>query len=156
MTVAPFHCAHRVTTFRILSALFALLSLGACRGSAPAVGTSPKPVPAEAILSGTVRGPAGASPAGSRTVEVINVTTGERQRTSTSNGGSFTFKLKPGQYRVELTLRDGESLVKQPGVIDVNRSDGDAHADFVVRASGVARPRYRAPRADDGLGSAVA
>jgi hypothetical protein len=156
LTVAPFHCAHRVTTFRILCALVTLLSLGGCRGNAPSVGTSPEPVLPEGILSGTVRSPAGTSPAGARTVEVVNVATGERQRTSTSNAGSFTFKLKPGQYRVELTLRDGESLVKQPGVIDVNHSDAGAHADFVVRASGVARPRHRAPRADDGLGSAVA
>jgi hypothetical protein len=91
----------------------------------------------------------------SRTVEVVNVTTGERQRTATNNAGGFSFKVKPGTYRVELTLRDGESIVKRPGVIFVNRPDVDAHADFVV-GPGVARPRYRAPRADDGLGSAIA
>ena len=132
MTVVPCHCAHRVTAFRILAALVALLSLAGLPRSVPVVDTSPQPVLAEGTLSGTVRGPAGASPIGGRTVEVINVDTGERQRTATSNAGGFTFKVKPGKYRVELTLRDGESLVKQPGVIDVNRSDVDAHADFVV------------------------
>ena len=91
-----------------------------------------------------------------RTVEVVNVATGERQRAATNNAGGFTFKVQPGKYRVELTLRDGETLVRQPGVISVNRTDVDAHADFVVGASGVARPRYHAPRSDDGLGSAVA
>ena len=40
-----------------------------------------------------------------RTVEAINVDTGERQRETTSSTGGFTFKLKPGKYRVELTLR---------------------------------------------------
>jgi hypothetical protein len=41
-------------------------------------------------------------------------------------------------------------------VINVNRSDVDAHADFVVGVSRVSRPRNRVPRADDGLGSAIA
>jgi hypothetical protein len=91
----------------------------------------------------------------SRTVEVVNVATGERQRTATNDAGAFSFRVKPGTYRVELMLRDGETIVKRPGVISVNRPDVDAHADFVVR-SGVARPRYRAPRADDGLGSGIA
>ncbi len=89
-------------------------------------------------------------------VEVVNIETGTRRRTATNDAGGFTFKLEPGRYRVELTLRDGETLVKHPGVIDVNRSDLDADADFVLGTSGVVRPRNRAPRADDGLGSAVA
>jgi hypothetical protein len=38
----------------------------------------------------------------------------------------------------------------------VNRSDVDAHADFVIGAAAIARPRNHAPRADDGLGAAVA
>jgi hypothetical protein len=46
--------------------------------------------------------------------------------------------------------------LKSPGVIDVNRSDVDANADFVIGAASVARPRYHAPRADDGLGAAIA
>ena len=64
--------------------------------------------------------------------------------------------MKPGRYRVELTLRDGETLVKKPGVIDVNRSDVDANADFVIGAASVVRPRNHAPRANDGLGAAIA
>jgi hypothetical protein len=91
-----------------------------------------------------------------RTVEVVNVQTGERQRTTTSNAGGFTFKVKPGKYRVELTLLEGENLLKSPGVLDVNRSDVDAHADFVVGSSSVERPKYHAPRSDDGLGAAIA
>ncbi len=136
-------------------ALAALLSLTACGGAVSVVDTSPQPIQSDGTLSGTVRGLEGASPINRRTVEIINLDTGERYRTATSNG-AFTFKIKPGKYRVELTLRDGELLLKQPGVINVIRSDVDAHADFVVGASGVARPRYHAPRSDDGLGSPVA
>jgi hypothetical protein len=38
----------------------------------------------------------------------------------------------------------------------VNRSDVEASADFVIGAATLARPRYHAPRADDGLGAAIA
>ncbi len=155
MTVLHCHCAHRVTAFRLIAALATLLSLTACRRGVPVVDTSPQPIQTDGTLSGTVRGLGSTSPIDRRTVEIINLDTGERYRTATSNGG-FTLKIKPGKYRVELTLRDGELLVRQPGVINVNRTDVDAHADFVVGASGVGRPRYHAPRSDDGLGSPVA
>ena len=139
----------------MIVALAALLSLTACRPAVPVVDTSPQPIQSDGTLSGTVRGLEGTSPINRRTVEIVNLDTGERHRTATSNG-AFTFKIKPGKYRVELTLRDGELLLKEPGVINVIRSDMDAHADFVVGASGVTRPRYHAPRSDDGLGSPVA
>jgi len=156
LTANHCHCAHRVNACWLLGVLAALLSLTACRQGVPVVDTSPKPIQADGTISGRVRGPAGTSPLDGRTVEVVNVATGVRHRVATNDAGGFSFKVKPGKYRVELTLRDGEMLVRQPGEIDVNRSDVDAHADFVVGASGVARPRYHAPRADDGLGSAEA
>jgi hypothetical protein len=122
----------------------------------PIIDTAPKPVEAEGTLSGTVRGPEGTSPVDGRTVEVVNIATNVRQRTTTNNAGGFSFKLPPGKYRVELPLRQGEALVKQPGVIDLNRSDVDAHADFVLGTPRILRPRYHAPRGDDGLGSGIA
>jgi hypothetical protein len=116
---------------------------------------APRPAQADGTISGTVRGPEGTSPVDGRLVEVRNVVTGERQRTSTNNAGGFTFKVKPGKYQVELTLRDGEVLLKKPAVIDVNRSDVDAFADFVLGTARALRPR--APhRGDDGLGSPIA
>jgi hypothetical protein len=135
--------------------LLALLTATACRPGVPVVDTSPQ-LDAPGTISGTVRGPEGTSPVEGRTVEVINVATGERQRGTTSNAGGFTFKVKPGRYRVELTLRQGESLVRQPGIINVNRSDVDAHADFVLGTARISRPRGPAYRVDDGLGSPVA
>jgi hypothetical protein len=57
---------------------------------------------------------------------------------------------------VELSLLEGETLLKRPDVINVNRSDVDAHADFILSVSRISRPRHRVPRADDGLGSAIA
>ena len=125
----------------------------ACRQGIPVIDTTPGPTQADGTISGTVRGPDGTSPLDGRMVEVTNVDTGEKQRVATNNAGGFTFKVKPGKYQVQLTLREGEVLVKKPGVISVNRSDVDAHADFVLGIARVSRPRPRQSRGDDGLGS---
>lgn len=109
----------------------------------------------DGTISGTVRGPEGTSSIVGRQVEVINVDTGERQRATTSNTGGFTFKVKPGKYRVEVTLTNGESILKQPGIMNVNKSDVDAHADFVIGTTKVSRPRFPA-NSDFGLGPPIA
>jgi hypothetical protein len=106
-----------------------------CRQGMPVVDTGPRPPQADGTISGTVRGPQGTSAVENRAVEVVNVATGARQRTTTNNAGGFTFKVAPGKYRVTLTLLDGEVIIKQPSVINVNRSDVDAHADFVIGTS---------------------
>jgi hypothetical protein len=136
-------------------AVLLLVSSG-CRRGVPVIDTAPKPAVADGTLSGTVRGPEGTSPVAGRVVDAVNVQTGERYRAITSETGGFTFKVTPGKYRVELALRQGETIVKQPGVIAVGRSDIDAHADFIIGSSGLFRPRYHAPRGDDGLGAAIA
>ena len=152
---AGFHRAHRSTTTWLVAAVAAVSLLAACHGG-PVVDLGPKPPTADGTISGTVRGPEGTSAIDGRDVEVVNVDTGERQHTVTNSAGGFTFKVRPGKYRVQLSLRDGESILKQPDVINVNRSDVDAHADFVVGTARLSRPRLHAPRADDGLGAASA
>lgn len=122
----------------------------------PVLDTAPKTAQADGTISGTVRGPEGTNPADGRIVEVVNLDTGEMQRVTTNNTGEFSCKLKPGKYRVELALRTGESLIRQPGIIDLNRRDVDTHADFVLGTVRISRPRGPAYRIDDGLGSPVA
>jgi hypothetical protein len=139
-----------------LIGVLALLGIGACRQGIPVIDPGPKPTIADGTISGTVRAQIGTSAIEGRTVEVINVETGSRERTTTNNAGGFTFKVRPGKYRVEVALLDGEELVKQPGIISVNRSDVDAHADFVIGTSRIARPRFAAPRFDNGLGPPIA
>ena len=136
--------------------LLTLLSVSACRRGVPVIDTAPRPTQADGTISGTVRGPEGTSAIEGRVVEVVNVDTGERQSATTNPAGGFSFKLKPGKYRVNLPLRDGESIVRQPGVIDLNRSDVDAHADFVLGNPRVSRPRAPVYRVDDGLGAPIA
>jgi hypothetical protein len=150
------HSWVRTRSVWLLLVVVAAIGGAACRRGVPVIDTAPKPIQADGTLSGTVRGPEGTSAIDGRTVEVVNLATNVRQRTTTNSAGGFTFKLPPGKYRVELELREGEALVKQPGVIDLNRSDIDAHADFVLGTPRIVKPRYHAPRGDDGLGSAIA
>jgi hypothetical protein len=140
----------------VLAALLACVSLAGCRQGVPVIDTAPKPAQQDGTISGTVRGPEGTSPIEGRVVQVVNVDTGERQSLTTSSTGGFTFKLKPGKYRVEITLREGESILKGPGILDVNRSDVDAHADFVIAASRISRPHYPAGDGEGVLGPPIA
>jgi hypothetical protein len=139
----------------LAAGLLALLGI-ACRQGVPVLDPGPKPVDAAGTISGTVRGPANSSAIEGRTVEIVNVESGARARTTTSSTGGFTFKVRPGKYRVELALLDGETFLKRPDVITVNRSDVDAHADFVISTSRIVRPRFAAPRFDNGLGPPIA
>jgi len=133
-----------------------LLTLVACRRGVPIIDTAPKPANPNGTISGIVSGPEGTSALVGRVVEAINVETGERQRETTSSTGGFTFKLKPGKYRVELTLREGETVVKRPGVIDLNKSDVDAHADFVLGVARTSHPHLLDGRYNSGLGPPIA
>lgn len=107
-------------------------------------------------ITGTVRGPEGRGPADGRALEIVNIESGERLTGRTNTTGGFSFRVKPGKYRIVLALRDGESLVREPGIIDLNRSDAAAHADFVLGTVRLSRPRGPTYRTDDGLGSPIA
>ena len=126
-----------------------------CHGEA-VIDTTPKRSDAAGTISGTVRGPEGTSPIEGRMVDAVNVETGERQQVTTNSAGGFTFKVKPGRYRLELQLRDGESIVKQPGVLQINSSDVDANRDIVVGVVRVSRPKFAAPTNDLGLAPPIA
>ena len=117
------------------------------------IDTAPQPQRADGTISGTVRGPEGTTPLDGRTVEVINLETGAKQTTTTNNAGGFTFKVPPGRYQVNLILRDGEVLSKRPGIMSINRSDVDAHADFVLGVARTVRPRAPVNRGFAGLGA---
>jgi len=145
-----------VTTRTICVSVFLLAAVAACRQGVPVIDPTAAPSRTDGTISGTVRGPEGTSAVTGRTVQVVNIQTGERQKTTTSETGGFTFKVPPGSYRVELTLLEGEVVVKRPSVIKVNRSDVDAHADFVLRSARLMKPRWPRLRGDDGLGSPIA
>lgn len=135
--------------------ILALLLTGACRRGVPAVDLGPKPPDAKGTITGIVRGPEGTSPMTGRTVEVINTATGERRSVQTGANGGFTILLPAGKYRLELPLREGEAVVKRPGIIDLDKGDIDSHIEFILSVVRVARPRGPAYRVDNGLGSPI-
>jgi hypothetical protein len=143
-------------------ALLAVVIATGCRPGGPIIDTGPRPEGVHGTISGTVRGAQGSAAIEGRLVEVVNLETNDRQQVTTNKAGGFTFKVRPGKYRVELTLRPGETIVKAPDVMHVNPSDIDAHADFIISTSGSggvsdrSRPRLPATRLDPGLGSPMA
>lgn len=146
---------HRAAVSALFAAFAVVLVLSACRHAITPIDTSPRPADLDGAIGGTVRGPGGSTPIDGRSIEAVNVDTGERLRTITNRDGEFTFRLKQGHYRVEIALRTGEQVIRQPGVMHVKRSDPSDRADFILGASAVVRPRSRTPRPDDGLGSAI-
>ena len=133
-----------------------IFAAAGCRRGVPALDTSPQAATEyRGTITGTIRGPEGTTAVEGRILDVIDITTNRRQRLRTDEHGGFSVALDPGDYRIVLTLLDGEAIVREPGVIHVDRSDVDSNADFVIGTSRVSRPRP-AYKVDDGLGSPVA
>jgi hypothetical protein len=130
-----------------------LLLIGACRQSAPVLDAGSKPAVARGTITGTIRGPEGVAPVSGRTVEIVNTATGERHSATTTTNGGFTSHLPKGKYRLELALRDGETLVAQPDEVNLGGEDIDSHVEFVLGAPRVVRPRGPGYHVDNGLGS---
>jgi len=114
------------------------------------------PAPVSGTISGTVRSAQSAGTLAHRVVEIVNVETGERQRTTTSPSGGYSFTVKAAKYRVEVALNGGESLLAHPGVIDLSRAAVDTRADFVVGPAHGTRQRYPHHSAEAGLGPPIA
>ena len=72
-----------------------------------------------------------------RKVTAVNVTTGEKFETSTGTNGGYTIKVPQGTYRLEVEVREGEKVTKQPGETKVQSSDLDPQRHFVITAARV-------------------
>ncbi|HET7618785.1 MAG TPA: carboxypeptidase-like regulatory domain-containing protein [Vicinamibacterales bacterium] len=140
----------------MLFGLSLLLAAGACRRAEPVAETATASPAGQGTLAGTLRGPDGTTPIWGRTVQAVNVQTGERREVVTSNTGVFTFELPAGRYRLEPSLRPGEVVVRQPGVIDLTRGHVDAPVHILLAASRAAHPHGPAYRTNNGLGSPIA
>jgi len=68
----------------------------------------------------------------SRKVTASDVRSGSRFEATTGTNGGYTIKVPVGTYRVEVELRDHETLVKQPAETHVNNGDLDPARDFVI------------------------
>src|SRR5205085_6647247 len=85
------YCPPWVTAVWLLAGIAALLYCGGCRRGVPAVDLGPKPPAARGTITGLVHGPGDAALAG-RTVEVVNVASGEKFTAETATNGGFTIE----------------------------------------------------------------
>jgi hypothetical protein len=115
-------------------ALVALIAVAAaaCRPGQPLVDTTRGKNTTPGTIAGNVRTSAG-DPLPGREVRAVQATTGQKYSAVTSVTGGFSIKVPPGQYRLEVDLREQESVAQEPGLIDINQSDLDTDLNIVVR-----------------------
>ena len=51
---------------------------------------------------------------------------------TTNSAGTYSMKVPPGRYKLEVELREGERLIKGPAETEVNASDLDPDRSFVI------------------------
>jgi hypothetical protein len=69
-----------------------------------------------------------------RKVTAVETANGRRYDTTTATNGGYTIRVPEGTYRIEIELRPGETLAKQPEATKVSNSDLDPGRDFVITA----------------------
>jgi hypothetical protein len=119
-------------TPRYVAAVVGVLLTIGCGPRGPILGTADKPPGVGGTISGSVTAEDGQTALGARKVTAVNTETGARFDTSTATNGGYTIQVPKGSYRIELELRAGETIAKQPSRIDINTGDLDASENFVV------------------------
>ena len=114
------------------SALSAACYSGVARPG-PVVNTQPAHV--GGTIAGIVKTADNAVALPGRKVTVIETTTGQRLETTTAANGGYTIQVPSGTYRIEVELRAGEALSKQPEPTHVGNGDLDTTRDFVITAA---------------------
>ena len=98
----------------------------------PVVDTGPRPA-GSGTIAGIVSTEGNAALMG-RKVTAVDTTSGSRFEATTGTNGGYTIKVPEGTYRLEVELRPGEKVTRQPAETRVNRSDLDPRRDFVISA----------------------
>jgi hypothetical protein len=100
----------------------------------PVVNAGAKQPSVGGTIAGVVSTPDPAVAVPGRKVTAVETTNGSRYDTTTAANGGYTIQVPEGTYRIEIELRPGEALSKQPDTTKVNNSDLDAGRDFVITA----------------------
>ena len=100
----------------------------------PVVNAGAKQPPVGGTIAGIVTTSDSAVAVPGRKVTVIKTTSGSRYDTTTATNGGYTIKVPEGTYRIEVELRPGETLAKQPDQTKIGNSDLDSGRDFVITA----------------------
>jgi hypothetical protein len=128
----------------VASAWLAILPVAGCRTGAPLLG--PDLDGARGTLAGRVEGPEGIAPAEGRLVEAIEVGSGRKFAARTNNTGGYTLLVPAGQYRLEVELREGETIHRQPDPIEIEAGEVVSDAVVILAGGGVANPTARSPQ----------
>lgn len=114
------------------AAVLMTIAIAACAVRGPVLDTGSKPTGVGGTIAGIVRVAGTGQPLSGRKVTAIEVASGARYEASTAINGGYTIKVPTGKYRLEVELRQGETLTEQPAPTDINTSDLDADRDFAV------------------------
>ena len=115
-----------------LLAVLAVLAGAACRTSRPVWSATPGDDTTPGTIAGILLTPGG-EPVAGRPVSAVALGTTRRYTAVTNVTGGFSIPVPPGKYRLEPELREGETVVRDPGVVDINKSDLDANREIVIR-----------------------
>jgi hypothetical protein len=121
----------RMNRLGVLSVVVVLVAGPACRSGQPILVSATGDKTTPGTIGGILSAVGGDRLAG-RGVHAVHVGGGERYSAVTSVTGGFTIKVPPGEYRLEVDLREGEKIVRSPGVVHINKSDLDANLEIVV------------------------
>ena len=120
----------------ILAATFAILTLTACHPG-PIVNTEPNKV--GGTIAGIVRATDGSMALTTRHITVVNTKTGQKFEGTTGPNGGYTIKVPEGTYHIDVEVRDGEMVSKQPDDTEINNGDLDSGRDFEITIRRAAR-----------------
>ena len=115
------------TVFSVL----VLLAGAACHTNRPLWSATPGDKTARGTIAGIMRTTGGDVLPG-RQVNAIQVGTSQSYSAVTNVTGGFSIPVPPGKYRLDPELREGEKVVRDPGIVDINKSDLDANLVIVV------------------------
>jgi carboxypeptidase family protein len=103
-----------------------------CRSGQPIYDATPKDMQTPGTIAGIVLAGEGGDPVAGRQVHAVDLSGGRRYSATTNVTGGFSIPVPPGQYRLDLELREGERVLRSPGTIDINKSDLDANLEIVI------------------------
>jgi hypothetical protein len=112
-------------------AVLALLAGPACRSGQPLLVSSQGDKTTPGTIGGILSAVGGDRLSG-RGVHAVQIGTSQKFSAVTNVTGGFTIKVPPGEYHLEVDLQPGEKIVREPGVVHINKSDLDANLEIVV------------------------
>jgi len=108
-----------------------ILTTAACRSYQPVLVQAMGDKTTPGTIAGVLSAPGG-EPLSGRNVYAVDVKSAQRYSAMTNVTGGFSIKVPPGEYRLQVDLQEGEHVVRDPGVVHINKSDLDANLKIVV------------------------